>query len=98
MGSTVTTTVLPLIAVVTLRATPGLVAALVAASLAATGLGSPLGSLLAERSRRRLGMIVGLDVVRASLVGSLPVLWVVGWLTIPVLIALAGLSGDNCVA
>ncbi len=49
MGSTVTTTVLPLIAVVTLRTNPGLVAALVVASLAATGLGSPLGSLVAER-------------------------------------------------
>ncbi len=95
LGSQVSMLAIPLIAVISMRASTFQAAALVAAGNAAFLLvGLPAGAWV-DRIGRRPVMVTA-DVIRAVLIGSVPVAYAGGWLTIEWLAAVAlgtGLAG-----
>jgi MFS family permease len=92
LGTQVSLIALPLVAVVSLRATPFEVGALTACgSIAFLLLGLPAGAWV-DRMRRRRVMIVG-DLGRAVALGSVPLAWWAGVLTMPHLYAVALVTG-----
>jgi MFS family permease len=96
LGSQVTTLALPLIAVLTLGATPwqmGLLAAAGAAPVLVVGL---FAGVWVDRLRRRPVMIAA-DVARAVLLLAIPLGSVLGALTIEILYAVALLAGTLAV-
>ncbi|GII26063.1 MFS transporter [Planosporangium mesophilum] len=91
-GTQVSILALPLIAVLVLHADPLEVGVLAACETAAFLLvGLPAGAWV-DRMRRRNVLIVG-DLGRAVLLGSVPVAWWLGVLTMPQLYAVALLTG-----
>jgi MFS family permease len=92
IGSQVTLIALPLVAVLALKAPPFQVGVLAAAETAAFLLvGLPAGAWV-DRMRRRSVLIVG-DLGRALLLGSIPIAWWAGVLTMPQLFVVALLTG-----
>jgi MFS family permease len=92
IGSEAGLLALPLVAIYTLHATTLEVGALSAAETAAfLLLGLPAGVLL-DRVRRRPAMVAA-DWGRALLMGSVPVAYALGWLTMWQLFVIASLSG-----
>src|SRR5581483_3131932 len=93
LGDQVTIVALPLIAVVALHASPGEMGLLSAAGSAPSLLlALHAGALLDRRGRRRATMIAT-DVARAALLGSVPVAWWLGDLTLAQLYAVAFACG-----
>ncbi|MGC9670825.1 MFS transporter [Planosporangium sp. 12N6] len=91
-GTQVTMLALPLVAVLALHADPFEVGVLAACESAAFLLiGLPAGAWV-DRMRRRNVLVVG-DVGRAVLLGSVPVAWWFGVLTMPQMYAVALLTG-----
>jgi MFS family permease len=91
-GSAVTHVALPLVAVVTLAATP-FELGLVNASVWIPFLGLPLlAGVLVDRVRKR-PILIGTNAVRVLLLGLIPLLWWWDELTIPMLCAIAILCG-----
>jgi len=95
LGSQVSMLAIPLIAVIWMHASTFQAAALVAAGNAAFLLiGLPAGAWVDRMGRRRV--MVTTDVIRAALIGSVPIAYAGGWLTIEWLAAVAlgtGLAG-----
>jgi MFS family permease len=92
VGTQVTLLALPLVAILALDVTPFEVGVLAACETAAFILvGLPAGAWV-DRMRRRSVLIVG-DAARAVLLGSVPVAWWAGVLTMPQLYAVALLTG-----
>ena len=92
LGSQVSLLAIPLVAINTLAATPFQMGALAAASTAAfLAIGLPAG-VWADRLRRRRVMI-GSDLGRILALGSIPVTYVLGVLSLPQLYIVALASG-----
>jgi MFS family permease len=92
IGSSVTTLGLPLAAVVLLHATTFQVGLLTAAStISFLLIALPAGVVVDRTARRRL--MLGCDVARMLIIGSVPVAWAFGDLTMAQLFAVAFLSG-----
>jgi MFS family permease len=92
VGSQLSLLALPLLAVVTLHATPFEVGALAACDTAAFLLiGLPAGAWV-DRVRRRDVLIAG-DLARAALLGSVPAAWALGVLAMPQLYVVGLLTG-----
>jgi MFS family permease len=92
VGTQITLLALPLVAILALEASPFQVGALAAAETAAFALlGLPAGAWV-DRLRRRSVLIVG-DVARAVLLGSVPLAWWTGVLTMAQLYVVALLTG-----
>lgn len=92
VGSQVTQIALPLVAILALDATPLEVGVLAACETAAFLLvGLPAGAWV-DRMRRRSVLVFG-DVARAALLGSVPVAWWTGTLTMPQLYIVGLLVG-----
>lgn len=87
-GDAVTMVALPLTAVLVLDATPGELALVGAAqAIPIFAFSLPLGAWV-DRGRRRWPMLVAADLVRAVLLGCVPLAAVVGVLTLPLLAAI----------
>lgn len=92
MGSEITFVALPLVAVIVLEASPAEVGALwMLRFVAFLTVGLPAGALL-DRTRKRWVM-VSADLGRAAALGSVPVAWWLGVLTIEQLFVVALLTG-----
>lgn len=92
LGSKVTSTALPLTAAIALHASPGQMAILViAGQLPDVLFGLPAGSWV-DRGRHRQ-FLFGSDLGRALLMGCIPLAAFVGVLSMPLLLAVAFLSG-----
>lgn len=91
-GSSLHAVALPVVAVLELKATPGQVSLLTAAAtLPGFALALPAG-VLGDRHPKR-PLMVGTDLAAAAVVGSVPLCWAVGELSMPVLYAVALLLG-----
>lgn len=91
-GASVGQTVLPLLAATVLAATPFEMGLLTAAETAAFLLiGLPAG-VWVDRMRRRRLMLTA-DFIRSGLLGTVPIAWWIGWLTLTQLIVVALLAG-----
>lgn len=92
MGSAVTQLALPLVAVVALKATTFDVGLLTAASTLAFALiALPAGAIVDRHAKRRV--MIGCDVARLVIIGSVPVAWAAGVLTMGQLYAVALVAG-----
>ena len=90
-GAEISSLAIPLVAVLTLDATPGQVGLLAALhTVAFLLIGLPAGAWL-DRVRRR-GVLVAADVARAALLATVPVAWALDLLTLPQLYAVVLLS------
>lgn len=87
-GSLITRVALPLLAILTLDATPLQVALLQIADGAPPLLAGPLVGVWADRLRRR-PLLIAADVGRALLLGSIPVAAWLQWLSMPLLYLVA---------
>ncbi|HEU0165725.1 MAG TPA: MFS transporter, partial [Thermomicrobiales bacterium] len=92
LGSKVTATALPLTAAITLDASPGQMAALVAAGQLPDLVFGLLAGSWVDRGRHR-SFLVGSDLGRALLLGIIPASALFGFLSFPLLIAVAFGSG-----
>jgi MFS family permease len=93
VGDAITRLALPLVAIVSLGASPLAVATLGAAQFAPFLLvGLPVGALVDRLARKRLVMVVT-DIGRAVAIASIPVAYAVGQLTLPHLVAVAFIHG-----
>ena len=91
-GSYITALALQVLVVLTLKGTATDVGLLNAARwLPYLLLGLVVGALV-DRYRRK-PILVATDVVRAALLAAIPVLWLVGWLSLPVLMAFVAVFG-----
>ncbi|MHB8436264.1 MAG: MFS transporter [Acidimicrobiales bacterium] len=93
LGSAVTTAVLPLVAVLTLRSAPPVVALLVAVPMATTPLGRLAAASHAERSHGRIGPLVLVDIARLITLATIPLAFALGTLSATLLIIQAGALG-----
>jgi MFS family permease len=91
-GDAVTRLALPLVAVITLRATPGQVGFLVAAQTVGWLLVALPAGAWVDRVRRRPVMVAG-DLLGAALIGSIPIAAAAGGLTLTQLYVVALLAG-----
>ncbi|MGC0421153.1 MFS transporter [Embleya sp. AB8] len=92
LGTNIGYVAIPLIAVTALDASPGQVGALAAlGTVAFLLIGLPAGAWVDRLRRRRVMMIA--DLVRAALIGSIPVAWWLDVLTLPQLYAVVLLNG-----
>jgi len=91
VGSEVSQLAIPLLAVLSLGATPGEMGVLRAVTFAPYLLSLPVG-VLVDRTRRR-PLLIGVDLLRALLLGSIPLAAVLGVLAMPQLYVVAALSG-----
>lgn len=87
-GDAVSNVALPSVAILALHAGPLTVGFLNAAGWSAWGLLALAAGVWVDRLRRR-PLLVGADLVRLALIGSVPVAWAFGALTIPQLLAVA---------
>lgn len=87
-GSEIGTLTLPLLAALTLDASPSEMGALFAAATAPFLLIGLLVGVWVDRLRRRPLLVVS-DVVRAALLVTIPVTWAAGWLSMGLLYAVA---------
>jgi MFS family permease len=93
VGDAITRLALPLVAIVSLGASPLAVAALGAAQFAPFLLvGLPVGAFVDRLARKRRVMVLA-DIARAFTIGSVPLAYAVGLLTLPHLIAVAFIHG-----
>jgi MFS family permease len=92
LGTHVTALALPLVAVLTLQATPGQMGLLRATASASAALVGPFAGVLADRLRRR-PIIVGADLGMAFLAFSIPAASALGLLRLEYLYAVQFLSG-----
>lgn len=92
VGSRVTRDGLPLVAVMLLGATPGQMGVLSALGGFAVLLISLPAGAWADRVRRR-PVLVTMDVARAVVLGAVPLAWLAGVLTFPLLCVIAALAG-----
>jgi MFS family permease len=92
VGSRITRTALPILAVVTLRATAGELAVLSALGVAPSVLVGLLVGGRVDRSRKR-SLLVGADLVRAALVATIPFAAWLGVLSMPQLYGVAAAVG-----
>ncbi|MEV4091562.1 MFS transporter [Streptosporangium saharense] len=91
-GTAVSMVTVPLIAVLTIGATPGQMTWLVVLELApATLVGIPAAAW-SDTLHRRVPLLVGLNVVQAVIMGTIPLLWWLGLLAYAPLLALVALS------
>ncbi|MFI6580944.1 MFS transporter [Embleya sp. NPDC050493] len=92
LGTNIGYVAVPLIAVAALDASPGQVGALAAlGTVAFLLIGLPAGAWVDRMRRRRVMMVA--DLVRAALIGSIPVAWWLDVLTLPQLYAVVLLNG-----
>jgi predicted MFS family arabinose efflux permease len=91
VGSEVSQLAMPLLAVLSLGASPGEMGVLRAVNFAPYLLSLPVG-VLVDRTRRR-PLLIGVDLLRALLLGSIPLAAVLGMLALPQLYVVAALSG-----
>lgn len=92
IGSAVTQLALPLTAVVALRASTLEVALLTSAATAAFALiALPAGAIVDRRAKR--GIMLACDAARALIIGSVPLAWALGVLTLAQLYAVALTAG-----
>jgi MFS family permease len=92
-GSQITQIALPLMAVVSLQASPFAVGLLSASRYLPFILLSVAVGALADRTHHK-PLLIGADIGRAVAVGVIPILWLAGWLTLPLLVLLAFVSGS----
>lgn len=92
IGSAVTVVALPLIAVVTLHATAFEVGALTAAGTACFLLVALPAGMIVDRARKRR-LMLGCDLARMAIIGSVPIAAALGVLTMIQLFAVALLAG-----
>ena len=92
VGTQVTAVALPLVAALTLDAGPGGVGAVATAAMLPNLLFSLLAGNWVERRNQRLVMIPT-DLLRAALLALIPAAWLLGWLSMPLLIAVAFAAG-----
>ncbi len=91
-GTYVTTLALQVLVVLILKGTAADVGLLNAARwLPYLALGLIVGALVDRRPRRPV--LIGTDLGRAVLLGAIPILWSVGWLSLPTLIVFVALFG-----
>ena len=96
MGSAVTQLALPLTAVVLLNATTFEVGLLTSAETAAFALiALPAGAIVDRRTKR--GIMLACDVARALIIGSIPLAWALGVLTLAQLYVVALAAGVGTV-
>lgn len=91
-GSRITRTALPIIAVATLGESELIVSLLAALSLAPGALLALVAGGLVDRGRKRR-ILIAADLIRAAAVASLPIVWVLGALTIGHVIVVAATVG-----
>ncbi|MFI1581633.1 MFS transporter [Embleya sp. NPDC020630] len=92
LGTNIGYVAIPLIAVEALDASPGQVGALAAlGTVAFLLIGLPAGAWVDRMRRRRVMMVA--DLVRAALIGSIPLAWWLDVLTLPQLYAVVLLNG-----
>ncbi len=91
VGSEVSQLAMPLLAVLSLGASPGEMGVLRAVNFAPYLLSLPVG-VLVDRTRRR-PLLIGADLMRALLLGSIPLAGALGVLAMPQLYVVAALSG-----
>src|SRR6267378_4008633 len=91
VGSEVSQLAMPLVAVLALGASPGEMGVLRAVNFAPYLLSLPVG-VLVDRTRRR-PLMIGTDLLRALLLGSIPLAAALGVLAMPQLYVVAALSG-----
>lgn len=96
-GSEVTTFALPLVAALTLQATPGQVGVVAAAATTPYLLFSLLaGHWLEGRAHKRV--MIPADLIQFLALLVIPVAWLGGWLSVPLLVAIAFTSGCGALA
>jgi predicted MFS family arabinose efflux permease len=92
IGSRITNYGLPMTAVLMLHATPVQMGILASLSGFAALLGGPLAGILADRFRRR-PILIFADVARAALLLTVPLAAAGGWLSLPLICAVAAAAG-----
>ena len=92
MGSEVSRLALPLVAILTLDASPFEVGILAAASTIPYPVLGLFAGVAADRFDRR-PILISADLGRAALLALVPLLWWASWLSIPALVAVALMSG-----
>ncbi|MEU1882596.1 MFS transporter [Streptosporangium sp. NPDC020072] len=91
-GTAVSMVTIPMVAVLTIGATPGQMTWLVVMELAPAMLAGVPAAAWADTLHRRLPPLIGCNVVQALVVGAIPLLWWLGSLNYPALLALVGVS------
>lgn len=91
-GTAVSMVTVPLIAVLTIGATPGQMTWLVVLELAPAMLVGIPAAVWSDTLHRRVPLLVGLNVVQAVIMGTIPLLWWLGLLAYAPLLALVALS------
>ncbi|MFD0885950.1 MFS transporter [Streptosporangium algeriense] len=91
-GTAVSMVTIPLIAVLTIGATPEQMTWLVVMELAPALLTGVPAAAWADTLHRRLPPLIGCNVVQALVVGAIPLLWWLGSLDYPALLVLVGVS------
>lgn len=92
-GTHVTAVALPTLAVLHLDASPLAAALLFALEYGSRGLTAPLAGALVDGARSPRRLLVGTDVVHALVVATVPVAYLLGLLSLPYLVVVAGVSG-----
>lgn len=92
-GTHVTAVALPTLAVLHLDASPLAAALLFALEYGSRGLTAPLAGSLVDGARSPRRLLVGTDLVHAAVVATVPVAYLLGLLTLPYLVVVAGISG-----
>lgn len=92
-GTHVTAVALPTLAVLHLDASPLAAALLFALEYGSRGLTAPLAGALVDGTRSPRRLLVGTDLVHAAVVATVPVAYLLGLLTLPYLVVVAGMSG-----
>ena len=96
-GHQVTVLVLPLVSAITLGAGPAAVGAVASAAMLPYLLFSLVaGHVLVGRDQKRV--MIPADLAQAILLAAVPIAWAMGWLSVPLLIVIAFLTGIAAVA
>ena len=90
-GDSVTTVALPSVAILSLHASSLTVGFLNAAGWSAWGVLALVAGVWVDRLQRR-PLLIGADLIRLAMIGSIPVAWAVGALTIAQLIVVAAVA------
>ncbi|WBB80749.1 MFS transporter [Micromonospora sp. WMMD882] len=92
-GTHVTALALPTLAVLVLAAGPVAAALIFALGYAARGLTAPLVGVLVDTVRSPRRLLVGVDLLHAAVVATVPVTYLLDVLSLPYLVLVAALSG-----